>query len=411
MDMTADALVSEYTRIETLAATHGREPGRVQVMGWDLEYPSPDAVLSFLDYICFRRINDFLPDSDRPVILDCGANIGYTVLHYKRQCPAARIIAFEPDPQFAPMLRRNLQRNGLADVRVIEAAAWTADGRSRWVMEGVDGSRLATGGAAGAAALADVATVDLLRYLDGEIDLLKIDVEGAEFALVPHLAPRLRHVKNIVVECHIGDQDQWEEFARLLTTLRQAEFRVSMNSYGPWRDLTRRHEVAPLHAAQYIVVSGWRDESARVSREQTFLPYIGLAHYRDLRHRHDDRAQQAASERQRAELGRTVIDLMTGRTAWAMHSLRGPFASERGCCWTCRLPDALAPGDSSAGLKSAILVVEDDRVLGPAHSPHADIREHGAGRYSHWNQQLYFSSSDGSDPNTNGRTYLALHPR
>lgn len=55
---------------------------------------------------------------------------------------------------------------------------------------------------------------------------------------------------------------------------------------------------------------------------------------------------------------------------------------------------------------SQLLLFEDGRPLGPAHSLHAAIREQGGGRYSHWTREgLYFSTSDNSDPRTNGRTY------
>ncbi len=50
---------------------------------------------------------------------------------------------------------------------------------------------------------------------------------------------------------------------------------------------------------------------------------------------------------------------------------------------------------------------EDGRPLGPAHTVHASIRSAGRGRYSHWQEHLYFSSSDNSDPRKNGRRYVA----
>jgi pectate lyase len=44
-------------------------------------------------------------------------------------------------------------------------------------------------------------------------------------------------------------------------------------------------------------------------------------------------------------------------------------------------------------------------MLGLAHSLHADIIAHGKGRFSHWGTSVYFSASDNTDPNQNGRTY------
>ncbi len=63
-------------------------------------------------------------------------------------------------------------------------------------------------------------------------------------------------------------------------------------------------------------------------------------------------------------------------------------------------------GDKGTGNASQLLIFEDGEPLGPAHSLHADIREKGAGRYSHWTREgLYMSASDNTDPRTNERTY------
>lgn len=64
------------------------------------------------------------------------------------------------------------------------------------------------------------------------------------------------------------------------------------------------------------------------------------------------------------------------------------------------------PTDSAGSPKSSnLLLFEDGRPLGPQHSLHAEIRETGLGRYSHWDGSIIFSSSDGTDPRINGRTY------
>lgn len=55
---------------------------------------------------------------------------------------------------------------------------------------------------------------------------------------------------------------------------------------------------------------------------------------------------------------------------------------------------------------SELILFENGKSLGPAHSSHAEIRRQGTGRFSHWNTALWFSSSDATDPRTNGRDYL-----
>ena len=59
---------------------------------------------------------------------------------------------------------------------------------------------------------------------------------------------------------------------------------------------------------------------------------------------------------------------------------------------------------------SALELAEDGRVLGPPHALHSGIREVGGGRFSYWNDDLYFSTSDNSDPEVNGRVYTAKIP-
>jgi hypothetical protein len=48
---------------------------------------------------------------------------------------------------------------------------------------------------------------------------------------------------------------------------------------------------------------------------------------------------------------------------------------------------------------------ENGRRLGPAHEPREDIQTDSPGRFSHWGSTLYFSTSDNSDPRSNGRSY------
>jgi hypothetical protein len=75
---------------------------------------------------------------------------------------------------------------------------------------------------------------------------------------------------------------------------------------------------------------------------------------------------------------------------------------EQGHCFLAQLPAHLLSDSESA---SRLHLYEDERELGPPHSAHDDIRAHGAGRFSHWGPQLYFSTSDNSDPRVNGRRY------
>ena len=59
---------------------------------------------------------------------------------------------------------------------------------------------------------------------------------------------------------------------------------------------------------------------------------------------------------------------------------------------------------------SPAALLENGVPLGPPNAQHADIRSLGRGRFSIWHQYVYFSSSDLSDPRTNGRRYTIRYP-
>lgn len=80
--------------------------------------------------------------------------------------------------------------------------------------------------------------------------------------------------------------------------------------------------------------------------------------------------------------------------------------SERGLCWTLELPSEVAAGDNMNNpARSDLQLFEDGKPLGPAHSDHNRIRLIGGGLYSHWESNLYFSTSDNAPPVGSGRRY------
>jgi predicted O-methyltransferase YrrM len=86
--------------------------------------------------------------------------------------------------------------------------------------------------------------------------------------------------------------------------------------------------------------------------------------------------------------------------------LRGPFLPNEGHCWTAYLPKWRHLADSQeTPQRSPLMLYENGVPLLEAHVPHQYIRTGSGGLFSHWQNGLFFSTSDNSDPNTNGRRY------
>jgi len=83
-----------------------------------------------------------------------------------------------------------------------------------------------------------------------------------------------------------------------------------------------------------------------------------------------------------------------------------PFRHEGGDCWSAALPALRRYADDESGPRRSTLALYEDGL--PLQQPHytiGEIRGLGIGRYAHWEDRLYFSTTDNSDPNINGRTY------
>ena len=98
---------------------------------------------------------------------------------------------------------------------------------------------------------------------------------------------------------------------------------------------------------------------------------------------------------------------MSASTPSLPFRLQPPFKHDGGKGWSQRLPAEFAwsTDDSTHPRRCPLAMFEDLAALPVPHAPHAAIREHGGGRFSLWSGELYFSTSDGSDPNANGREY------
>jgi hypothetical protein len=93
--------------------------------------------------------------------------------------------------------------------------------------------------------------------------------------------------------------------------------------------------------------------------------------------------------------------------------ISGPFAHLQGDAYAAAVIGMENSGSDTLEQpeRSTLTVYEDGRRLGPPHSLHASIFEQGQGRFSHWTSGLFFSTSDNSDPNLNGRTYTVGYDR
>jgi FkbM family methyltransferase len=200
------------------------------ILGPTLQLVSNHAFVYLFEEIIGREIYRFVSNIQAPVILDCGANIGVSAIYFKRLYPAARVTCFEPSRPVFQVLSRNIQTFGLNDVTLLERGVWNSETELHFQED-----KQSTGGrlipVAGESLGSVVRVVRLRDYMDQHIDLLKIDIEGAEAVVIPDISDRLANVDNIFVEFH-SRLNEPQTLAQITGVLTRNGFRIYMET-GP----------------------------------------------------------------------------------------------------------------------------------------------------------------------------------
>jgi FkbM family methyltransferase len=162
--------------------------------------------------------------SVRPAVLDLGANIGCFGLYVLSRRPRARVISVEPSLSTFAVLETNRDLHGSGDWKVVQAAVWREEGEVALVY-----ASASTGHRVGAEGDETVPAVTLGRLIDlvgsVSVDLLKLDIEGAEAVVLHEASSVLARVERLVVEIH-SDRIDEEGVAGVLAEAFQHRYRI-----------------------------------------------------------------------------------------------------------------------------------------------------------------------------------------
>lgn len=188
---------------------------------------------------------------------------------------------------------------------------------------------------------------------------------------------------------------------------REAPAGVQIDDLVPGGDsLVRRHGRRVL-APFELRADGWWGRLGEVPR---ISPGARLIGFRDGHRMEDlvidgDRVKVGESGQPLQAIAKAPVFVMAAETI----TLDRPFASAGRWAWNALLPGLAASADNSQEpRRSTVGLFEDGVELCKPHTRHLEIVKDGMGRYSHWGDFITFSASDNSDPNTNGRNYVAI---
>jgi FkbM family methyltransferase len=205
-------------------------PTTAHLLGRVIEIVDAASYLFMKREIFDLEIYKFSTTRSSPLIIDCGANIGLSVIYLKQLFPQATVVAFEPDRQIFSILQRNVAAFNLTNVVLREQAVWSEVTTLSFYREGADGGRIALLND-DSDNIAQIETVRLRDFLHRRVDFLKLDIEGAEYIVLDDCRDCLDNVERLFVEFH-SFADRPQKLGELLELLEDSGFRLHIESPG-----------------------------------------------------------------------------------------------------------------------------------------------------------------------------------
>lgn len=214
----AGAGLSVYT-IKKLKHQNAGTMRTITLLGMPLQYISPQELVHGIDEIFVEGIYDqVLQPGDW--VIDCGANIGLSVIKWKQLCAQCEVLAFEPDERNFAILKANVAARQLDDVVLEKRAVWIREQPLFFEDKGNMSSKIGDHQSEGTV---QVQAIRLKDYLVRDVAMLKIDIEGAEYSVLKDIADSLHRVQRMFIEYH-GRLDQQAQWLELLDIIHKAGF-------------------------------------------------------------------------------------------------------------------------------------------------------------------------------------------
>ena len=207
-------------------------------LGYRVGFPDYHDFFEMFREIFIRKAYYFETDKSKVKIIDCGGNIGISVLFFKHLYPEAEITVFEPSSKISKFLKRNIEENNLKNVDVVQAALYKKEERIPFFSFS---ERLGGGGATtvenvmlskrnkkNSVDIDSVSAVLLSRYINEPIDFLKIDTEGSEGIIINELSlsEKIKHIKECVLEYHYNKENPENILSKLLNIFQSNGFHL-----------------------------------------------------------------------------------------------------------------------------------------------------------------------------------------
>lgn len=193
--------------------------------------------------IFLRQDYNIIINNNSPKIIDCGAHIGLATIYFKKKFPFAKITAIEANPQTFKCLRKNIDTNHIKDVEMI----WGALSKRSGILSlYIDPDNTLPWGwgdsiikdiwrdrsSGKTKKVIQVPAIHLSEIITNEIDLIKMDIEGAECEVIDEIEEKLDSVNSIIIEIHTTKKTPLSHLRKIRHMLQIHNFTIKEYPVG-----------------------------------------------------------------------------------------------------------------------------------------------------------------------------------
>ena len=199
-----------------------------KVMGFTVHFFQYPQLINLFEEIFIYQIYKFASAKSDPEIIDCGSNIGISILYFKKVFPTCIIKAFEPDSATFSMLEKNIRENNLSNVSLFNYALSDIEQETSLYKNNIQGSLgMSLLKSTELTRNVSIRTKKLSDFINNHVDFIKIDTEGSEVKIIHELisSKKISFIQKMVIEFHrVQTKLSVEDF---MDTIRDSNFLCS----------------------------------------------------------------------------------------------------------------------------------------------------------------------------------------
>jgi len=149
-----------------------------------------------------------IPLKEDPIIVDLGSNVGYTMTHFAYLYPRSRIFGVELDFDNCSLAQKNIE-SLKEQCKIMHAAVWSDSRQISYAGDGEWGFHVTDKESDQKSAPAKTLDRIFEEFGIKQVDYLKVDIEGAEKAILEKPDMWIQHIKHLKMEVHPPATIEW----------------------------------------------------------------------------------------------------------------------------------------------------------------------------------------------------------